>query len=431
MDCDDVKLYMDEAPGGFGRREFLRAAAAFVALTPTVPAFLSQTVQAAKRGGGRKFSADERILVVLQLAGGNDGLNTVVPVTNGLYYKVRPKLAVPRDKTLKLDDDFALHGAAEGLKKLHDAGLLAVVHGVGYPNPNRSHFRSMDIWHTAAPDGRRYEGWLGRYFDNSCRGADGCSAEAAIALMEEAPLALRGQRFLPLAFEKPDKLGWMAATDMPATGKVVAGLNQPRPVDAPQPQTPLQYLRRVGLTARMSAERIQWATQHGRAGWEFPKSEVGRNLEIVAKLIAAGLPTRVYYVSHGGYDTHANQANRHERLLRELGEALYAFLAAMKAQGNLDRVLLLSFSEFGRRVAENGSQGTDHGAAAATFLAGGRVTAGLHGTPPDLASLDDGDLRHTTDFRSLYATVLGDWLGINPTALLGGEFARLPLLRRR
>jgi uncharacterized protein (DUF1501 family) len=420
-------VYTRDAWGGHSRRTFIKSAAAFVALTPTVPAFLAQTVQAATRAGERKFKAGERIFVVLQLAGGNDGLNTVAPVTNDAYHRARPKLGLKAEETLRLNDDFGLHAQATGLKRLYDEGCLGIVQGVGYPNPNRSHFRSMDIWQTASPDGSRHEGWLGRYFDNTCKGTDGCVPEAAVALMEEAPLALRGERFMPLAFERPDRLGWMAASGMPAIGQVVGRLNQPRPSDRPQSQAPLQFLRRLGLNARTSAERIQ-AAARSPAGAEFPKSEPGRSLETVAQLIGAGLPTRVYYVSQSGYDTHAGQRDRHGRLMRDLGEGLRAFLTAMKAQGNLERVVVLGFSEFGRRLAENGSAGTDHGAANVLFLAGGPVKPGLHGTPMDLTALDDGDPRFTTDFRAVYATLLSRWLGVSSEPLLGRDFAPLPLL---
>jgi len=414
------------------RREFLRQGASLVALAGTVPAFLSQTVEAAaKRGGGRALRDGERILVVLQLAGGNDGLNTVVPVTDDAYYRARPRLAIAAKNTLKLDNDFGVPDSASGLKELYDTERLAIVHAVGYPNPNRSHFKSMDVWHTASPDGRMHEGWLGRYFDNACRGEDGCESTAGIALMEEPPLAMCGERYMPLAFERPESLEWHAAVRPAPTGRIVSELNQPRPIDPPAPQTNLEYLRRVALEARLSAEQIQWATRDQGGGGAGPGGALGRDLRTVAKLIGAGMQTRVYYVSQGGYDTHANQANRHANLVRDLGAALMDFFKTLKAQGDIDRVLVLSFSEFGRRVAENGSQGTDHGAAGVAFMAGSAIKGGLHGQRPDLATLERGDVRHTTDFRSLYTTVLDDWLDVRHPRILGGEFAKLDVIRRR
>jgi uncharacterized protein (DUF1501 family) len=412
------------------RREFLKQGAGLVALGATVPAFLAQTVQAASKRNRRALRDGERILVVLQLAGGNDGLNTVVPVTNDAYYRARPRLALKPADTLRLDDDFGLHQRATGLKTLFDAGMLGVIHAVGYPNPNRSHFKSMDIWHTASPDGKRHEGWLGRYFDNNCRGTDPCARDTGIALMAQAPLALRGQRFMPLAFERPDALNWTAAVRPRPTGKVVTALNQPRPIDPPQPETHLEYLRRVALDARLSAEKIQWATRDRERGGRMAGGAVGRSLRTVAQLIGAGMHTRVYYVSQTGFDTHANQANRHARLMDELGAGLAAFFEQLERQGDLERVLVMSFSEFGRRVAENGSQGTDHGAGGTMFLAGAGVQGGLHGQPPDLDRLDNGDIAHTTDFRDVYATVLKDWLRTKPERVLGGPRPPLDLLKR-
>jgi len=416
------------------RREFLRHGASLVALAGTVPAFLAQTVLAAsRRGRARNLRDGERILVVLQLAGGNDGLSTVVPVTDDAYYRLRPRLAIPARDTLKLTDDFALAGAATGLKELFDTGHLAFVHAMGYPNPNRSHFKSMDIWHTASPDGRMHSGWLGRYFDNCCRGEDPCDSTCGVALMEESPLAMRGESFLPLAFERTAALKWHAAVRPASTGRAVTALNQPRPIDPPEPENNLEYLRRVALEARLSAEKIQWATRdqpHSRAD-AGRGGAIGRDLDTVARLIGAGMRTRVYYVSQTGYDTHADQANRHARLLRELGEALTSFFHTLKAQGDIQRVLVMSFSEFGRRVAENASQGTDHGAGGVGFLAGAAVKGGVHGPPPDLANLEHGDVRFRTDFRSLYATLLEDWLDVRHAPILGTPFPKLDLVSSR
>ena len=414
------------------RRDFLKSGATFVALGATVPAFLQQTVEAATRKGKKRgFRDDERILVVLQMAGGNDGLNTIVPIRDDAYYRLRPKLALKSADTLRLNDDFALHAQAKGLKDLYDAGLLGVVHAVGYPNPNRSHFKSMDIWHTASPDGKMREGWLGRYFDNTCRGAATCEPSDGIALMPQSPLALRGEKFLPLAFEKPSTLGWNAAVRPQPTGKVVTAMNQPRPRDPKQPDTALEYLRRIALDARLSAQQIQEATRQSQSAVTYPRSEIASSLKTVAQLIGAGSKARVYYLAHGGYDTHANQSNRQSRLLADFGAGLSAFLQALKAQGDLDRVLVLCFSEFGRRVAENASGGTDHGTGGVLFVAGGRVQAGFHGTPPDLTNLEQGDVRHSTDFRSVYATVLDEWLGVSSKKILRADFPRLELIKSR
>jgi uncharacterized protein (DUF1501 family) len=240
--------------------------------------------------------------------------------------------------------------------------------------------------------------------------------------MPESPPALRGEKFQPLAFENPNALQWHAATRPVPTSHVVTELNQPKKGAPNKPRTTLQFLRRVALEARLSAEQIREAAKPVPGEPDFPGGELGRDLRTVARLIAAGLRTRVYYVSHGGYDTHANQTGRHANLLQEFGDALLAFLKAMHTQGNLDRVLVMTFSEFGRRVNQNGSNGTDHGTAAPMFLAGRPIKPGLHGTHPDLANLDNGDLKFTTDFRGIYAAVLDNWLRANSRRILGATF---------
>ncbi len=419
-------------PHNSSRRDFLFKGASFVALGATVPMFLQNTVLAAnKNRRGKRIKDSDRILVVLQLAGGNDGLNTIVPVTNDAYYAARPKLAIKPGDTLALNADFGLNGQAVGLKRLFDDGYLSVIHGVGYPNPNRSHFKSTDIWSTASPSGKMHEGWLGRYFDNTCRGADPPDSTSGIALMKESPLAMLGEKFMPLAFERPESLNWTAAVRASSTGKVVTALNKPKRGDSKDAETSHEFLRRVALEARVSAEQIQAATRVRKDSASFPNSQLGRSLQTVYRLIGADLNTRVYYLSHGGYDTHARQENKHANLMRELGEGLNGFVRALKARGDLDRVTVMVFSEFGRRVAENGSAGTDHGAAAPMFVVGGKVQGGIHGTMPDMTQLDRGDLRFTTDFRSVYASMLEDWLKVDPAKILGGAFKPLDLIRKR
>ncbi len=416
-------------PRNSSRRDFLIKGASFVALGATVPMFLQNTVLAAnKNRRGKRIKDSDRILVVLQLAGGNDGLNTIIPVTNDAYYAARPKLAIKPANTLALNSDFALPGQAVGLKRLFDDGYLSVIHGVGYPNPNRSHFKSTDIWSTASPSGKQHDGWLGRYFDNSCRGEDPPDSTTGIALMKESPLAMQGDRFMPLAFEKPESLNWTAAVRASSTGKVVTALNKPKRSDSKDVETSHEFLRRVALEARLSAEQIQAATHGRKDNSRFPNSEIGRSLQTVYRLIGADLDTRVYYLSHGGYDTHARQENKHANLMRDLGEGLNSFVQSLKARGDLDRVTVMVFSEFGRRVAENASAGTDHGAAAPMFVLGGKVNGGIHGTMPDMTNLDKGDLRFTTDFRNVYTTMLEEWLKVDPTKILGKLFPKLDLI---
>lgn len=426
------------------RREFLRTSLLGGAMSWSVPAFVHLTMQMLcdESDGAvvqRSTGKDGRILVVLQLAGGNDGLNTVVPVENDFYYRARPTLAISRGDGLALRDGMALHPALEGLKAMYDAGHLAIVQGVGYPNPNRSHFRSMEIWQTAS-DADRVEslGWIGRYFDCCCSGTD---ATVGISLSQEAPQAFAARTPRGLTFENIGQYRYQGdeeflrrvsggdvilAEDI-NTGGSIGGLTGRRrePV-----HSALDFLERTSLDAQLSSERIRRIAGTERSSARYPAGQLGRDLSLVARLIAGGMTTRVYYVSQGGYDTHANQKGTQERLLRELGDALKAFVDDVKEQGNLERVMVMSFSEFGRRVAQNASGGTDHGTASPMFVAGGGVRAGLHGQLPSLdpKDLDEGDLRHKIDFRSVYATVVEKHLEAPGHRVLQGQFPLLHIV---
>lgn len=432
------------------RREFLSGSLSILSAAATAPLFLRTTAQAlaGQSAGSRPARDSETILVVVQLAGGNDGLNTIVPIGADPYYQLRPRLALAKGDVLRLTDACGLHPAATALKELYDAGRMAVIHGVGYPNPNRSHFVSMDVWHTADPSGRAKNGWLGRYFDAQCRGHGGghdgpLDPSHAIALMSEAPLALQGESFAPLSFRDADTLVWRGPRNDPRAEEVFKRLNQGAAGDAAgdkESGSPLaQFLQRAALQALVGADEIRAATgdaprvrgsQRRRRGRRAGGGQLFQQLQSIAGMIAADLPTRVYYASLGGFDTHAGQLNVHASLMREFGEAMHAFLETLESDGLLDRVLVMSFSEFGRRVQENASGGTDHGEAAPMFLFGNRVKAGLHGEFPDLRQLHRGDLAHTLDFRRVYATVLRDWLKVPSTQILGPSFAPMPLLER-
>jgi len=405
------------------RRDFLSRSLTLLGASATVPVFLARTVRAL--GAQPSRSRGHRVLVVVQLAGGNDGLNTVIPYTNDFYYKLRPRLALPAGSVHRLTSEIGLHSAADGLKTLFDDGLLAVVQGIGYPNPNRSHFKSMDVWHTASPDGRMHEGWIGRYFDNCCSGQD---LKLGLALTGEPPLAMQGREFMPVTFERPEALSMRASNDQ-TLGQAMDKLNRPAPRTPARSENTLDFLRRTSLEARVSADEIQRAARAGSSDAEFPSNELGQSLRTVARLIAADLPTRVYFVSLGGFDTHSGQAGRHERLMRDLGASLAAFTQALRKQGDLERTLVMTFSEFGRRVAENASGGTDHGQAAPMFLIGSRLAPGVHGQMPSLEQLDQGDLAFNLDFRRVYATILRHWLDADAERILGGPFTPLPLLK--
>ncbi len=403
------------------RRQFLSRLGLGAAATWTLPLFLDRTFGALENDAPSVTQAltgkDSPILVVLQLAGGNDGLNTLIPYSDDTYHRLRPTLGFAADKIHKLDDHFAFHPALTGLKSLHDDGLLTTIHGVGYPNPNRSHFRSTEIWQTAsAANVTEKHGWLGRYFDNACKG---CDASVGVSLSSDMPQAFAAasptgiclatnNRRLNEKGEEEDTGG--SSIDM-LSGATASKIS------------PLDYLKRTSLDGRMSNKRISEILGKTPTPSGFPNNALAQQFSTISRLIAGGLPTRVYYLSLGGFDTHNNQQATHERLMDTLGSSINAFVREMQRQGNYQRVMLLTFSEFGRRVAENGNGGTDHGTAAPMFITGGAIAPGIHGKAPSLTDLDAGDLKYTTDFRNIYATVLDKWLKTDSSKVLQGKFA--------
>jgi len=433
------------------RRQFLRTSVLGGALASTVPLFLEKTFltldsMAAASPGQYPTGKDATILVVLQLAGGNDGINTLVPFADDAYYKARPRIALPAGQVLRINDYAALHPSLSGMRTLYGDGHLGMVQGVGYPNPNRSHFRSTEIWQTASDADRNVsEGWLGRYFDNSCKGDDPC---AGVAIAAQTPQAFASSRPQGIAFSRPEQFRYMSESAVdPGTADAffremnkpteqmdsVSGENSGESIGmisghADNDGKTIEFLQRTALGAQMSSDRILAITRKTKSPVNYPASELGNSMNLVARLIAGGLPTRVYYVSQGGYDTHANQLPAHDFRMKDLDASTSSFVADLKAQGNFDRVLMISFSEFGRRVAENASAGTDHGAAAPLFLVGGKVKPGLYGAYPSLTDLHDGDLKFNTDFRSVYATALENWLGAPSERVLGRKFPLLPFI---
>lgn len=397
------------------RREFLRSGLGGVSLLAaggTLPAFLARTAFAITP---RK---DERILVVVQLTGGNDGLNMIVPYADDRYQRARPTLRVRPEQALKLDDMLGLHPEMTGLKQLHDDGRLAVVTNVGYPNPDRSHFRAMDIWHTADPDVRNTDdGWLGRFADRAV--TDAVSAPPALHLDGEAlPLALKTRR-APVPSIRD-----IAAFHLPESAREWSdGVAAPRESAAAD----LLYVQRVAVASCANARRIERVVRESAAETTYPDYGLAQRLKQVAQLIGADFGPRVYYTSLGGFDTHARQVIAHGPLMRELSESIAAFQTDLTQRGLDQRVALMTFSEFGRRVAENAGQGTDHGVAAPLLMVGAGVKAGIYGAPPDLANLIDGDVRHSVDFRTVYAAALENWLGVAHEPILGPGFAPAPL----
>lgn len=421
------------------RRRFLHSSMTLASAALTVPIFLERSAFAAAPQDARLSSdpgiPDDRILVVVQLGGGNDGLNTLVPFEDDAYYRVRPTIAIPKDNVLRLGrrDELGLHPALDSLKGLYDEGLLSIVQGVGYPNPNRSHFKSMDIWHTANLDGIG-DGWLGKYVDAQCHGSPEedrlaengeHTVEPGISIGREAPLALQGRTMKPVSFETADLFRWTGQDVHDALVDPYEKLNGEDAVAAALSQTPnASFLTRTALDARVMSEQIRKAVDASPLV-RYPDTRLGQQLMMVGSMIRAGLGTRVYYVSHGSFDTHAGQGGAqgsHANLLRQYAQAVASFQADLKAQGNDSRVLTMTFSEFGRRVGENGSRGTDHGTAAPMFMQGPMVQHGLVGTQPSLTDLDNGDLKFKTDFRGVYTEVLENWMGAKARDVLGKSY---------
>lgn len=435
------------------RRQFLRTSMLGAAATWTLPVFLEKTffaldAMAADALTQKVTGKEGTILVVLQMAGGNDGLNMVVPYADDAYHRARPRLAVPADQILRIDDYVGLNPKLTGLKALFDEGRLAVVQGVGYPNPNRSHFRSTEIWQTASDADRNVnEGWLGRYFDNCCAGAD---PTVGVAIGEETPQAFAAKTPTGVTFSRPEQFRWRASE--PNNGRMSAEemffrqLNESvadeenmaiatdgASISAISGKTKSDlstrdFLQRTALDAQLSSDKILAIARKYKSNVPYPQGQLAASLNIIARMIAGGLPTRVYYASQGGFDTHAGQVNAHERLMGEFNNAVTAFVADLKQQGNFERALLMTFSEFGRRVAENANGGTDHGAAAPMFVFGGAVKPGLFGKYPSLTELDHGDLEFNTDFRSVYGTVLDQWLKAPSQVVLGRKFPALAIV---
>lgn len=425
----------------------MRSTVLGVSATWTLPGFIDRTFaqlgqQAQDRSTQFATGKDDTILVVLQLAGGNDGLNTLVPYADDAYYKARPKLAKQAKDLIKLNDSLGLNNSMPFLGSLYKEGGLGIVQGVGYPNPNRSHFVSTSIWETADPSNRSNTGWLGRYFDHACSGVD---PTVGISFNKSTPEAFGAMRNPGVSLSSPELYRWIHSGGQKAEAEeFFSELNQPTDgneesfsggsIDMPAGgkvgalagESNLSFLERVALDAQVSSKKILEIAAKHKTKVSYDGTPVARNLNLVARMIAGGMATRVYYVSHGGFDTHTGQDNSHDRLLGQLDSALKSFFADLKAQGNDKRVMLMTFSEFGRRVAENASSGTDHGKASCLFVAGGGVKGGLYGKAPSLTELSQGDLNHTVDFRSVYANVLSGWLkapGVEK--ILGGKYEGL------
>lgn len=401
------------------RRSFLQTGA-LAAATMLMPEFL----KAFERKPFALVPQGNKVVVVLQFSGGNDGLNTIIPVRNDIYYRNRPKLGIEKSKALTLTDEAGLHPALTNLKKLYDEGSLAVLNNVGYPNPDRSHFRSMDIWQTGSTSKDVLQtGWIGRYLDAQC---NGCGMPVQALEMDDVlSLALKGEREKGLAVKDPRRL-YNTSHEKYFKDLLVG---HPNVTAHGHEEQPVDYLYKTMAETLSSADYIFQQSKLHPTGSAYPATELGNNLKTIASLILSDISTRVYYVSQGSFDTHVNQEAQQQRLFAELNDALAVFVNDLKANNRFNDLLLFTFSEFGRRVAQNASGGTDHGTASNMFLIGGGLKQqGLVNALPDLTDLDDGDLKYNIDFKNIYATVLNKWLQADDVNVLGKKYNYLQFI---
>lgn len=394
------------------RREFLKTTS-LVSLTPTLPIAFAQSARAAAA------KSDEKVLVVIQLSGGNDGINTVVPFGDDGYARARKKLRQETKDLHKLNGHVGLHSSMKAAFELFDDGRLSIVQGVGYPNPNRSHFRSMKIWQTAKLNEADHtgSGWLGSALDRQLMRAGGVANSNANAIFvgdEQVPAALWGRRSSAISLATEDDLRLDASYETKA-------------VDEDFPSDIAQFVSRQMASAHAAARSFSAQEENIKTETSYPNNQLANQLRLVSKLLRSGSEARVFYTIQSGYDTHSQQQFTHSRLLSQLSGAMKAFLDDMKTVGLDDRVVVLAFSEFGRRVAENISAGTDHGSAGPVFLAGTPVQGGLVGETPDLTDLVNGDLQSSIDFRQVYATILKQWLDVAPGEVMNAGHKQLNL----
>jgi len=403
------------------RRDFL-GRSTLLGFSSSLPAFLGQTARAtppAARAGAR-----ETILVVVQLTGGNDGLNTVIPYADPEYRKLRPTIGIAKPDVKKLSDELGLHPAMAGMADLYEKRQLSVIQAVGYPNPSQSHFRSMDIWQAGSTEEDLSEGWLGRAMKQKAMTGFHLAANGN----ETAPLALAGAptRVPSLTSLADFQLRTAAAdaADQKRQRQLISAATQ---ATTPTPSPLLNFVRRTAAETYASSERLRELSLKDNSTVVYPNTSFANRLKLAAQLIDAEVGARIVYLSLDGFDTHAGQGGGtgvHANLLQTLSEGIAAFFRDLSARGQAERVCLMTFSEFGRRARENGSAGTDHGSAAPMFLIGPKVRAGIVGQHPSLTHLDAGNLAFTIDFRRIYAAILTDWLGIDSDPIVGNAFAK-------
>lgn len=400
------------------RRDFLKSST-LVGFGGTVPTFLGRSALAARTAD--KPGAKDTVLVVVQLTGGNDGLNTVVPFKDETYYKLRPTVAIPKDQVKKITNDLGFHPAMGELAKLYtDESAVCVVQGVGYPNPSQSHFRSMDIWHAASTAENLTDGWLGRAIKTKPAPAFHLSGSN-----ESSPLALTGAPVRVPSVSSLDDFKLKTAAASGADGAAQKGVITGVADASSGGNNLLDFVSRTQLNTYASSEKLAALGKNYTPKVPYPANALGNKLKLAAQLIDGGMGARIFYVSIDGFDTHSGQggaAGAHSNLLKQVSDGIAAFYRDLAGRGHKDRLTVMTFSEFGRRAHENGSKGTDHGSGAPMFLVGGAVKSGLVGKHPSLTKLDAGNLIHSTDFRSVYSAVLEKWLGVDAKSVLGAEF---------
>lgn len=394
------------------RRNFLRQSTLASSLL-FVPNFVKAFEQVAKASLGYKK------LVIVQLSGGNDGLNTIVPFTNDIYYKNRPGISIPKKDLIKVTDDLGFNKSLAPLKNLYDQGYLSIINNVGYPNPNRSHFRATDIWQTASSANEYLDtGWVGRYIDRY-----GKMPYSGIEIDDSLSLIMKGETMNGIATKNPRVL--FNNTQTPYFKKVLSHQS-----DQHLSEHNLGYLYKTMIEAKSSAKYIYETSKTYKSKQEYPNNAFGKQLKTTAEFINSNIKSKVYYVSMGGFDTHANQADRQKRLLSTYSESMEVFVNELKQNDTFKDTLILTFSEFGRRVQQNAAGGTDHGAANNVFIIGENLKSkGFYNELPDLANLDaNGDIIHTVDFRSVYATILEKWLQVDDAVILNKSFGKLDFI---
>lgn len=404
------------------RRKFIHGGLGMLGLALSAQELFKLSAQAAR-------AESRRQLVLIQLTGGNDGLNTVIPFGNGHYYDARPQIAVPQKDVLRLNDtiQIGLHPAMTGMQELFKSGNLAIVEGAGYASPNRSHFRSIEIWQTAEPNKIGDTGWLGRYLDLACGGKE---REALPAVNVDAmlPKTLFARKIVVPSVNNIYEFRFRTDPHFrkDRDTQIEAFEDIYRDFDSKRPHA--DVLQKAGLEANHASDYLLKIVKSYKSSVKYPSGKLGDGLKFVAQMISGGVTAPVFTVSLDGFDTHANQQRAQAALLKQLSDALLAFQNDLKAHSLDDRVVTLVFSEFGRRVQENSGKGTDHGTAEPLFIIGSAVKGGIYGESPSLTALDNGDLKHTIDFRTAYATILERWLGADSVQVLGKRFEILPIL---